>query len=54
MTTGATTKAQGNFFSVAVNAQHAGDMLRAGAVLPATGTGNEIPIAAALVSVIGS
>jgi diguanylate cyclase (GGDEF)-like protein/PAS domain S-box-containing protein len=54
VTTGATTKAQGNFFSVAVDAQHAGDMLRAGAVLPAIGAGDEAPIAAALVSVNGS
>jgi EAL domain-containing protein (putative c-di-GMP-specific phosphodiesterase class I) len=54
VTTGATTKAQGNFFSVAVDAQHAGDMLRAGAVLPAIGAGDEAPPAAALVSVNGS
>lgn len=36
LSTGAATRAQGNLFSVAVDAQHAGEMLRAGAVHPAT------------------
>jgi len=44
VSTGAATRAQGNLFSIAVDAQHAGDMLRAGALHPA---------AAALVSVDG-
>jgi EAL domain-containing protein (putative c-di-GMP-specific phosphodiesterase class I) len=34
VSTGAATRAQGNLFSVAVDAQHASDMLRAGAVHP--------------------
>jgi diguanylate cyclase (GGDEF)-like protein/PAS domain S-box-containing protein len=34
VSTGATTRAQGNLFSVAVDAAHAGDMLRDGAVRP--------------------
>jgi diguanylate cyclase (GGDEF)-like protein len=54
VTTGATTKAQGHFFSVAVDAQHAGYMLRAGTVLPASNAGNEVATATAMVSVIGS
>jgi EAL domain-containing protein (putative c-di-GMP-specific phosphodiesterase class I) len=45
VSTGATTRAQGNLFSVAVDAAHAGDMLRTGAVQPA---------AQALVSADGS
>jgi EAL domain-containing protein (putative c-di-GMP-specific phosphodiesterase class I) len=35
MSTGAATRAQGKLFSAAVDAQHAGAMLRAGAVPPA-------------------
>jgi diguanylate cyclase (GGDEF)-like protein/PAS domain S-box-containing protein len=54
VTTGATTKAQGHFFSVAVDAQHAGYMLRAGTVLPASNAGDEAATATAMVSVIGS
>jgi diguanylate cyclase (GGDEF)-like protein/PAS domain S-box-containing protein len=45
VSTGATTRAQGNLFSVAVDAAHAGDMLRAGAVRP---------VAQAMVSADGS
>ena len=44
VSTGAATRAQGHLFSVAVDAQQAGDMLRAGAVQP---------IAPALLSVDG-
>jgi diguanylate cyclase (GGDEF)-like protein/PAS domain S-box-containing protein len=54
VSTGATTKAQGNLFSVAVDAAHAGDMLREGALHPAIGAGDKTLGAQALVSVDGT
>jgi diguanylate cyclase (GGDEF)-like protein/PAS domain S-box-containing protein len=54
VSTGATTKAQGNLFSVAVDAAHAGDMLREGAVHLAIGAGEKAMGAQALVGVDGT
>ncbi|HEY4973505.1 MAG TPA: EAL domain-containing protein, partial [Steroidobacteraceae bacterium] len=54
VSTGATTKAQGNLFSVAVDAAHAGDMLREGAVHPALAASEKTQGSHALVSVDGT
>jgi len=50
VSTGATTKAQGNLYSVPVDAVHAGEMLRAGAIHPAMAAEENPLIAPALVS----
>jgi EAL domain-containing protein (putative c-di-GMP-specific phosphodiesterase class I) len=54
VSTGAATKAQGHLFSVAVDAAHAGDMLRAGAVHPAKSAEEKSVITRALVSAEGT
>jgi diguanylate cyclase (GGDEF)-like protein/PAS domain S-box-containing protein len=54
LSSGAATKAQGHFYSVAVDAQRAGDMLRAGAIHPASTADEQGVIAAAVVSADGS
>ena len=54
VSTGATTKAQGNLFSVPVDAVHAAEMLRAGTVHPAIAAEENPLIAQAMVSADGS
>jgi len=54
VSTGAATRAQGNLFSVAVDAAHASDMLRDGALHPATAAEDNPLLARALVGADGS